>query len=191
MFSLLLLACSEPDTDTGADDPLAPIDDTMDTHAAETDDTADPTGLVINEFMAYDVDDGFAHGADWIEVYNGGPEPLDLSHASLWSDDGADQYPWIFPAGMGIDAGAWLVVICDETNAGGDTPHASFRIAREGGTLELRWDGGALDRVSYEHQTTGLSSARTTDGGAEWASGVAATPGASNDGAGASNGGAR
>lgn len=184
MFSLLFFACSEPKThDTGADEPLTPIDTSAET-GGSSGDTADATGLVINEFMAYDVDDGFADGADWIEIFNGGSETLDLSHASLWSNDRADQYPWIFPAGMRIDAGGYLVVICDETNAGGDTPHASFRIAREEGTLELRWYGAALDSVSYVDQATGLSSARTTDGGAEWASGVVATPGASNGGAG-------
>ena len=71
-----------------------------------------PEHLYINEFMANN-DDAVAGPyndyPDWIELYNGGTESVDLSGMYL-SDDLANPDSWQFPEGTTIDAGGFLVV---------------------------------------------------------------------------------
>jgi autotransporter-associated beta strand protein len=68
--------------------------------------------VVINEFVASngstasDEDDAFV---DWIELYNGGTDPVDLSGWGL-SDEPTERFKWQFPAGATIQAGEHLLV---------------------------------------------------------------------------------
>ena len=181
-----LLACAttlDPGTPDRADTASPRTDDSG--ASTDTDVRDADTGLegyiLINEFLAFGVDDGYAGGADWIEIYNKGGVTTDLTGVTLWADDGTDQLGWAFPAGTEIAAKAFLVVVCDNTNQAGDTLHASFRIGRGDGTLILgRMDAEPLDRIEYGYQATGLSSARVPDGGEAWVAGVTPSPGASN-----------
>ena len=57
--------------------------------------------VVINEICAHNLSglqDGDGVCKDWIELYNPGGEPVDLSGWSL-SDDKDDPGHWVFPAG--------------------------------------------------------------------------------------------
>lgn len=72
-----------------------------------------------------------AQGEDepWIELYNAGEAPIDLTGWAL-SEDAVTLDRWLFPAGSVIAAGQWLVVVADgeadESTA--DEPHTSFRL---------------------------------------------------------------
>lgn len=59
------------------------------------------SGVRINEFMASNsntLDDGDGESSDWIELYNAGPGPVDLSGWSL-TDSANNLNKWEFPAG--------------------------------------------------------------------------------------------
>ncbi|MDP2317601.1 MAG: lamin tail domain-containing protein [Pseudomonadota bacterium] len=173
----LLLACTAPDVtnDSGVRDGDSP--------AADTALATDATGLVLNEFLAYGFSYGYAGGEDWVELYNAAPATVDLSGLWLWADDGTDQLPWRFPDGSTLAPGGYLVVICDEGYVEGDgLLHASFRIGRQDGSLELRDSatGVLVDWVDYGFQPSGVSSARVPDGAATWVAGATSTPGVTN-----------
>ena len=87
--------------------------------------------------------DGDGVCKDWIELYNPGGEPVDLSGWSL-SDDKDDPGRWVFPAGTVLQD--YLVLFAD----GGDRQdaagwhHTSFALRIRGETHGLQDAAGAL-----------------------------------------------
>lgn len=139
--------------------------------------------VVINELLASNTT-GLADEAgefeDWVEVYNGGREALDVSGWTLTDDPDVDV-PWALPAGTVIESDGALVVFCDEATEQGPL-HADFKLAREGETIRLaRADASVVDEVAYPVQPVDdVGWARTPDGGADWIQADPPTPGAPN-----------
>ncbi len=72
-------------------------------------------GLVINEVMSSNVQtilDEDGDTPDWIEIYNSGPDPIDLTGYSLVDSSTIDT-PWIFPD-MSIMSGAHLLLFASD-----------------------------------------------------------------------------
>ena len=160
------------------------LDDTAtssDTAAVACGDLADRPAnrppLFVNEFKAYDPDT-----QDWIEIYNCGTETVSLAGVSLWAEDRESQVAWEFPGDTSIVPGGFRVVEC--TGADTEGLIASFRIAREGGTIHLYLSeyglSGSIDHVDYTYQQEGHSLARQIDGSAPWVYADEPTPGRSN-----------
>jgi hypothetical protein len=88
---------------------------------------------------------------DWIELYNGGSSPVDLSGMSL-TDNAALPRQFVFPSQTFIQPNGFLLVAADELPRGGMLP-TGFRLNAEGEGVYLfdRPDrGGALlDDVEY------------------------------------------
>jgi len=141
-----------------------------------------PDGLVINEFMANN--DAAVAGPngnypDWIELYNGDAESVDLSGMYL-SDDLANPDSWQFPSGTVIEAWGFLVVWADNSPERG-LLHASFSLNATGESVCL-FAGDAetlVDSVVFAEQFNDVSYARLPDGGSNWTY-LTATPGSSN-----------
>lgn len=141
--------------------------------------TPPPSGagqLVINEIMAKNVT-GLTNlngsTTEWIELYNGTTNSLDLAGMSL-TDDPAWPQKFIFPAGMNIEAGAHLVVLCEgallaSTNLGPDYLNSGFGIKANGGIVVL-YDAtvSQIDAVNYGVQARDFSIGRVPDGGSAW-----------------------
>lgn len=108
--------------------------------------TLDPSlplpDLVINEILCSNVDtngltDEDGQLQDWIEIYNRGTQPVDLTNWSL-SDDPAIPGLWPFPART-LAPGQFLVVFAsgkDRKPASGEL-HANFKLAISGEPLGL------------------------------------------------------
>lgn len=143
---------------------------------AEAMDAADPDApLVINELVTVNQstwDDGSGTFPDWIELYNRGEEPIELSRIWLRDDSG---WTWQGQAGT-LVAGARLLLIADGTNTG---LHLPFALDGEGDTLSLGLDGVVVDRIATGAMPGDVAWARFPDGGA-WAPTIAVTPNASN-----------
>lgn len=96
---------------------------------------------------------------DWIELYNGGAEPVALTGWSL-SDDPAEPLKWRFPQ-QTIGAGEYLVVEASSHPARQTPEVAAFGVSTDGETLLLSdADGMPVDAFDTGALVAGLSSGR-------------------------------
>ncbi len=97
--------------------------------------------VVISEFMAANqttLTDGFRATSDWIELWNAGDSPADLTGHAL-TNDPDNLSKWRFPDGTELAAGQYLLVFAsgfDTVDPDGDL-HASFRLDAGGAYLAL------------------------------------------------------
>ena len=121
-------------------------------------------GLCVNEVCS--------SGTDWVELYNGSEETVDLSGYFLQDSKGSEE-EYIFPEGTTVAAGGFLVL---EKEA--DFP---FGISGDGDEIVLLDAAGAIvDRVTVPALEDGQTYARATDGGGTWEVKDHGTKGASN-----------
>ena len=132
---------------------------------------------IITEFMASNSDtlrDGNDNSSDWIELYNAGDDPVDLSGYRL-TDDPSNLSRWTFPR-VTLQPDSYLVVFASgqETADFRDSQgnlHTNFKLSRGGeylalvdptGTVLSQYGSGTL---GYPAQVTdvsfGISQART------------------------------
>ena len=90
------------------------------------------TGLVISEIMA----SPSADSSDWVEIYNGSGQTIDLSNYGL-SDDAAKPRKWQFPAGTTIAPGQYMGVYLSGMSGAylEGLLNADFALAAEGGYM--------------------------------------------------------
>jgi len=158
--------------------------------------TAVEAEVVINELMARNRG---AHAnasgddrSDWIELYNSGSLPVDLTAWHL-SDDASDPSKWRFPA-VSIPADGYLLVYADnatESLISGEL-HANFALSTGGETLALVAADGStiLDAIEtfefspgqfgFPPQNENISYGRNASGGFSFFD--PSSPGAVNSG---------
>jgi hypothetical protein len=150
LSSLVFLAsCSKDD-----DDPVVTGDE----------------GVYINEI--------YASGEDWIELYNSNSTTKDISGFKVY-DDGANKYS--IPSGTVIPPNGFLVLFCDDLNTG---LHTNFKLSSSGETVYLESKTDLIDMVTYPALDNGQSYGRYPDGSTTFAVSGSPTQGVSN---GASN----
>jgi spore coat protein CotH len=124
------------------------------------------TTVVINELMAQNlsaVADNAGEFDDWIELYNTGNAPVDLSGFYL-TDNTLNLDKWDIPAGTIIQPGDYLIVWADEDSSQGPY-HANFKLSGTGEALYLLDTAQTLvDSVSWGQQTVDLAYARRPNG---------------------------
>lgn len=141
------------------------------------------TAVVINEICAHNLSglrDGNGAYGDWIELYNPGDTPVDLSGWSL-SDDKDDPDRWVFPEGTVIDD--YLILFADGGNGqdGAGFYHTNFALRTRGETLRLYDDAGELvDKLKYPEQGYDITYGRAFGNGSEAGTFATATPGGPN-----------
>lgn len=139
--------------------------------------------VVINEICAHNLSglqDGNGDYGDWIELYNPGGTPVDLSGWTL-SDDKDDPNRWTFPEGTILEE--YLVVFADlaDTQDGAGYCHTSFALKTNGETLYLYDAQGKLvDKLKYPEQDFDITYGRAFGNGSEAGTFATATPGAAN-----------
>lgn len=127
------------------------------------------TNVVLNEVMANN-HSAVANGStfpDWIELYNGGSQAVDLGGMSL-SDDVSVPGKYVFPAGTIVPALGYVVVWCDSNTS---TPglHAGFGLDKGGQTIALFGSNGAVkDFITFGPQARDLSIGRSVNGSGSW-----------------------
>ncbi len=140
---------------------------------------------VINEFMASNsttIEDDDGDWSDWIELYNPGPTPIDLTDHYL-SDDAGNPLRWRFPAGTVPAGGHLLIWASGKDKVGLDGAlHTNFAISAAGEPLLLTAPDGVtrLDEVGPQALATDVSYGRLADGAGSWVVFAAPTPGWSN-----------
>ena len=147
--------------------------------------------LFINEIMAAntdtirdgDVDDpdkGSLGGAysDWIELYNPGIQPINLTGYKL-SDSSAT---WTFPSGEIQPKGYLIVWASDKNKVAKDGQlHTNFKLSASGEPITLKSpNDSVIDSVTFTALKDNESYGRKTDGSAEWVVFSKSTPSSTN-----------
>lgn len=146
-----------------------------------------PGTLVINEvqsdnFITYADSNG--EYDDWIEIYNYGNTPVDITNYYL-SDRPDQPQKWVVPFcacdSTIIQPNTFIVIFADEDGSQGWN-HANFKISSNGETIALRSpDGFTLaDEIDVPAMGLGKSWGRETDAGTPWVEFFLPTPSASN-----------
>ncbi len=138
--------------------------------------------VVLNEFMAANaslvVDPDNAETADWVELFNAGTEPVDLSGYFL-TDNLGNEDKWAIPQGTIIPGNGFLVIWADGTDT---LLHTSYNFSRDGEEIGL-YDPqlNLIDGITYGAQASDVSFGRQLDGDAAWSWFLDPTPGSSNN----------
>ncbi len=122
--------------------------------------------VVINEIMASNkvsIPDQDNEYDDWIELYNNGSFPVDISGYFL-SDKSDEILQWQFPQGTIIDADDYLIVWCDN-DLDQKGLHANFKLSAFGETVYLNTDkGNVADFVNYGEYKSEYTYSRVPNG---------------------------
>ena len=137
-------------------------------------------GVRITEVLA-----SSSKSNDWIELYNGTSEAVDLSGWGL-SDNAGRPRKWQFPAGTTVQPGAYLGVFANGMDAVTEGRiQTNYRLSTDGGYSVVLSEpsGRIVDRLFVPMQYEDISYGRTDDGaGLRFFTTV--TPGAGNSGPG-------
>ena len=140
--------------------------------------------LQINEFLAVNTSgivDEMSEFEDWLEIYNPGPEDVQMGGLFL-SDDLSTSTQWAFPDTL-LPAGEFMLVWCDSDENDGPL-HTSFKLSSGGEEIGLfgRLTAGnnVIDSHVFGAQYADISEGREYDGAPDWILFTTPTPGASN-----------
>lgn len=184
-----LLACSSAFTPIDSGPSVEVVDSAGGQDSAtggSTDTTTPPPTtpftLTINEFMPANdaslLDTGGA-SPDWVELYNLGPQDVNLTGWSMSADaENPGQHVFVEP--LIVPTGGFLLLYADELPTLVD--HLSFSLDPDGGEIGLYAPDGQGQRVLYGSMQEDFSAARSPDGctGDCWVFDWQGTPGVSN-----------
>lgn len=119
---------------------------------------------------------------DWIEIFNSGDEPINLSGFGL-SDDEDEPFKWTFPDTT-IQSGEFMLIWASDKNRAstGSELHTNYGVAAAGEALFLTHPDGTLsDRSPSYALSEDISMGRQPDGTGEWFRFDQPTPGSTNN----------
>lgn len=137
--------------------------------------------VVINELMADNkitLQGPDGSYTDWIELFNKGESPMDLS--GMYLTDDISNPKWQFPAGTIIKPHGYLLVWADG-NPGAGLLHTDFKLRANGEMVALlARDGTVIDFITFGKQIRDVSYGRMPDGSQNWSYLATPTPGKAN-----------
>ncbi|MCA9489224.1 MAG: CotH kinase family protein [Myxococcales bacterium] len=181
---LVLAACRAP-TETSPPSPTPPTTVVESAHTGPTGHTGvpdpepEPSGLLVTEIMSangstVNAPDGSL--ADWVELYDGGDEPIALDRVQL--RDGAGNGWTGAPEDGVLEPGERRLVWLGSGATGG--PWTGFALDRDGDELVVIVDDRLVEVIDVPPLAEDLSFARLPDPEGEWAPTAWPTPGTAN-----------
>jgi hypothetical protein len=124
------------------------------------------SGPVINEIVASNsngASDQLGENDDWIELYNNGANPIDLSGFFL-SDNILNLDKWEIPVGTILPANGYLIFWADEDSSQG-LNHCNFKLSSLGESLML-FDAelNLIDSLNFGLEQSDVAFARIPNG---------------------------
>ena len=137
--------------------------------------------VTINEVLAsngsVNTDPDYGANADWIELYNAGQTDVNLGGWSV-TDNLDKPQKHIFPDGITIKAGGYLLIWCDDLGTG---LHAGFKLSADGEEVGLfDASGNMVDSMSFGPQYGDISYGRSRDNAGMDVFFMTPTPGTAN-----------
>ena len=142
-----------------------------------------PPKLYINELMSDNAKlkfPGDATTPDWFEIYNAGPDPVDLSDYYLTTDSANPRLFDIQTGQTTIPAGGFLVFFADKLTTKGEL-HTNFTLKEGSGGFLGIYDeliAGFVDAVDFPPLGANISYARADD--SNWQLSTCYSPGQAN-----------
>lgn len=127
--------------------------------------------VVINEFLP-NPSGPQSEDTEWIELYNIGPDSVDLAGWQLDDFDGGSS-PYVIASGSSIPASAYLVFEKSTTNIALNNSDDTVRL--------LNAQSSVVDSHGYGSTSEDVSIGRTSNGGGSWVSCNSPTKGSSNN----------
>lgn len=122
--------------------------------------------LVVNELMADNASTAIDEAGeydDWIELFNGSDQSIDLSGYYL-SDNPSNPLKWQIPQGVSISPQGYLIFWADEDQEQG-LLHTNFKLSKSGEVVILSDPQGlVVDSVAFGAQQTDMGYARVPNG---------------------------
>jgi len=143
--------------------------------------------LLINEILTSNDStnaDEFGEFDDWVELYNGTEEIIDVAGMYM-TDDPLDPNPWLIPASVPsvttIPPKGFLLLWCDKDPEQG-AAHMDIKLSASGETVILFGPDMTtiIDSVQFGAMSAGVSYGRETDGALAWTLFTTPSPGSSN-----------
>lgn len=140
--------------------------------SAQEDTIKDYSNLFINELMADNdvtIPGPDLNYPDWIELYNSGTEPLNISGMYL-TDDIANPTKWQIPNNTTIDPDEFLLIWGNGYNSSKEELYVTFQLNANGDTVALFANDGVtiIDSVTFRKQIRDTSYGRLPDAGDNW-----------------------
>lgn len=142
--------------------------------------------VVINEISCANknvIVDNYGDYSDWIELYNSGASPVDLTGYYL-SDNVNIPTKWTIPSGI-LNAGAYRLFFASERDIVGlGFSHTNFKLKQTGNeeVVLANPSGVIIDSITIRPNQLNHSYGRSTNGAATWGVYTTPTPNASNTG---------
>jgi len=119
--------------------------------------------IVINEVMASNahtlIDKDFSTFSDWIELYNGSDESIDLGGYKL--SDKISKAKWSIPEGTVIPAKGYILFWADGKDVSLQEHHTNFKLKGKGEAVALFGPSGTLiDSIEFGRQHMDISAAK-------------------------------
>ena len=139
--------------------------------------------LLLNEICTQNKKcllDCYGQASDWMEFYNDGDFPIDLSGCGL-SDDSSDPFQWTFPENTILSSREYLIVFASKRNSTETELHTNFALSKNGETVLLSSpNGDVLQRISVPSLAEDSTYGRSPNGSATWSI-MEPTPGSANE----------
>ncbi len=130
--------------------------------------------VVLNEVFAHNATLTNSDGTltDWVELFNPGSNTLSLAGYGL-TDDVANPRKWVFPPGVALAAGGFLVVRCDSSMpaslTNGPVLNTGYNLDSSGEGVYLYDTSASLsDSVTFGPQAADFSIGHVPDGTPGW-----------------------
>ncbi|MGI6454201.1 MAG: CotH kinase family protein [bacterium] len=137
--------------------------------------------LRINEILtATTLEDEAGVSLEWIEIYNPGPDSIDLSQYSI-TDDPDEKQKWLLPPVTLPPDSYFLVMATGYDVIDADEYHANFQLDKEGEFIGIfSVDSSPVDTINYPPQAVDVSYGRSLDDPEHWVYFHETTPRAPN-----------
>ena len=136
--------------------------------------------VVINEVLPANsnagIDPYFSNYSEWIEIYNPGDKPVDLSGYYL-SSSLKNPFQWKIPPDTIIQPKGFLIFWADKNDV---YNHTNFKLKPSDQICLVDPYGRTIDRLIYGIKQPDISVGRKPDGAQDWFYFETPTPGASN-----------
>ena len=122
--------------------------------------------VTINEILTNNIkclQDGYGNYSSWVEFYNFGNEPIDISGYGL-SNEGYIPYKWTFPKETIIKTGEYLIVFLSDKKSKGKEFHTNFELSKDGDLLYFsNLDGELIEKINIPPLNEDESYGRAND----------------------------